>query len=49
MQILVQNSGVKIQKFRDERYCVMMVIASDVYDESDYIRNYAEFIEVLNK
>lgn len=25
--------------------CVLMVIASELYDESDYIRNYSEFIE----
>lgn len=29
--------------FTDE--CVLMVIASDYYDESDYIRDYQEFIE----
>lgn len=25
--------------------CILLVLASDVYDESDYIRNYDEFIE----
>lgn len=25
--------------------CILMVLADDVYDESDYIRNYQEFIE----
>lgn len=25
--------------------CVLMVLASDFYDEKDYIRNYEEFIE----
>lgn len=27
--------------------CVLMVLASDIYDESDYIRNYDDFIEVV--
>lgn len=26
--------------------CVLMVLASNYYDESDYIRNYAEFLQV---
>lgn len=28
---------------------VIMVVASDYYDENDYIRNYNEFIEHINK
>ena len=28
--------------------CVLLVLASDHYDESDYIRNYSDFIEVVN-
>lgn len=28
---------------------VIMVIASDYYDENDYIRNYKEFIEYINR
>ena len=27
---------------------VLMVLASDLYDESDYIRKYDEFIEYVN-
>lgn len=27
--------------------CVLLVLASDFYDESDYIRDYSEFIELL--
>lgn len=27
--------------------CVLLVLASDFYDESDYIRDYREFIELL--
>jgi len=29
--------------------CILLVMASDVYDESDYIRNYAEFLEYVAK
>ena len=28
---------------------VIMVVASDYYDENDYIRNYKEFIRHINK
>jgi len=29
--------------------CVLLVLASDYYDESDYIRNYQDFIEEVEK
>lgn len=29
--------------------CVLLVIASELYDESDYIRNYDQFSELINK
>ena len=29
--------------------CVLMVLASELYDESDYIRDYNEFIRVVKK
>ncbi len=29
--------------------CVLMVLASDFYDESDYIRSYQDFIAEINK
>jgi hypothetical protein len=29
--------------------CVLMVLASDYYDESDYIRDYDEFLKEINK
>lgn len=29
--------------------CVLMVLADDFYEESDYIRDYDEFLEVVNK
>jgi dTDP-4-dehydrorhamnose 3,5-epimerase-like enzyme len=28
--------------------CVLMVLASDYYDEADYIRNYTEFLKGVN-
>ena len=28
--------------------CILMVLADQVYDESDYIRDYAEFVKVAN-
>jgi dTDP-4-dehydrorhamnose 3,5-epimerase-like enzyme len=28
--------------------CVLLVLASDFYDEQDYIRNYEDFLELLN-
>lgn len=28
--------------------CVVMVLASEHYDESDYIRNYDDFLELVN-
>jgi len=28
--------------------CVLVVLASEYYDESDYIRNYDKFLEVIN-
>lgn len=36
-----------MEKFSDD--CVILVVASDYYDESDYIRSYSEFIEWHNK
>ncbi|WP_151763118.1 WxcM-like domain-containing protein [Acinetobacter nosocomialis] len=29
--------------------CVLLVLASDYYDESDYIRNYDDFLKVVNQ
>ena len=28
---------------------VLLVLASELYDESDYIRNYDKFLEYVNK
>ena len=29
--------------------CVLMVLADDIYDESDYVRDYQQFLSYLNK
>ncbi|TOG52785.1 WxcM-like domain-containing protein, partial [Vibrio parahaemolyticus] len=29
--------------------CILLVLASDVYDESDYIRNYDAFLREIEK
>lgn len=29
--------------------CVLMVLADSVYDENDYLRDYEDFLEVVNK
>jgi hypothetical protein len=29
--------------------CVLIVLASDYYDESDYIRDYDKFLKEINK
>ena len=29
--------------------CILLVLASDHYDESDYIRNYDQFLEEADK
>ena len=29
--------------------CVMLVVASDYYDEADYIREFSAFLEEINK
>lgn len=36
----------EMHDFSDD--CVLMVLASDHYDESDYIRDYSEFLECVN-
>jgi hypothetical protein len=43
--------GVELWHTMDKfsRNCILLVMASDVYKESDYIRNYDEFIRYLNR
>jgi len=50
-----ENKGLIIEdliwhemfNFSDD--CVLMVLADDYYDESDYIRNYDNFLKEVNK
>ncbi|WP_270668059.1 sugar 3,4-ketoisomerase [Aeromonas sp. QDB12] len=37
----------EMHDFSDD--CVLMVLADQLYDESDYIRNYDEFISLISK
>ena len=49
-----QNKGLLInnmiwhEMYNFSNDCVLMVLADDFYDESDYIRNYDEFLKVVN-
>jgi len=57
VEIMLDNpaQGLVIESFMwPEMYdfsedCVLMVLADQLYDESDYIRDYSQFIEVANK
>ncbi|MGC9402635.1 sugar 3,4-ketoisomerase [Vibrio genomosp. F10 str. 9ZC157] len=40
------NKWREMHDFSDD--CVLMVLASNVYDESDYIRDYEEFLKEVN-
>lgn len=56
VEVLLDNpaQGLVIESFMwREMYdfsedCVLMVLADQLYDESDYIRDYSHFIEVAN-
>lgn len=37
----------EMHNFSDD--CIMLVLASDYYDESDYIREYPEFLNIINQ
>lgn len=37
----------EVQEFSSE--CVLLILASDIYKESDYIRSYEEFISYVNR
>lgn len=49
------DSGLLISKivwremYDFSKDCVLMVLASDFYNEADYIRNYDEFMELVQK
>lgn len=45
---LVINSLVWREMFDFSSDCVLMVLASELYDESDYIRNYTQFLSFVN-
>ncbi|HEA3124823.1 MULTISPECIES: sugar 3,4-ketoisomerase [Aeromonas] len=57
IEVMLDNpaQGLVIESFMwREMYdfsedCVLMVLADQLYDESDYIRDYSQFIEVANK
>lgn len=42
---LVLEPMIWHEMFDFSQDCVVLVVASDLYDESDYIRNYDEFME----
>ncbi|MEL0609342.1 FdtA/QdtA family cupin domain-containing protein [Vibrio echinoideorum] len=43
---IANNKWREMHDFSED--CVLMVLASDYYDETDYIRNYNNFIELVN-
>ena len=42
-----KNVWHTMQNFSDD--CIILVFASDFYRESDYIRNYDDFIKYINR
>jgi len=45
---LLINDMIWHEMYNFSSDCVVMVLADDFYDESDYIRNYDEFLKVVN-
>lgn len=45
--LIGNNVWREMHEFSDD--CVLLVLASEHYDESDYIRDYSEFCSVVNK
>jgi len=43
--LIGNNVWREMHEFSDD--CVLLVLASEYYDESDYIRNYSDFLKVL--
>ncbi len=42
--------GLKWREMHDfSEDCVLMVVASELYDEADYIRDYSQFMKVVNR
>ena len=48
-QGLLIESGIWREMYDFSEDCVLMVLASQLYDESDYIRDYEEFLKNSNK
>lgn len=46
-QGLLIEPGVWHEMFEFSEDCVLMVLADDLYDERDYIRDYSEFLKVV--
>jgi len=55
MKLENRNEGIHLKKliwhemFNFSADCVLMVLASDLYCEEDYIRNYEEFLNYIGK
>ena len=45
---LLINDMIWHEMYNFSSDCVLMVLADDFYDENDYIRNYDEFLKVVN-
>jgi len=45
---LLINDMIWHEMYNFSSDCVLMVLADDFYDESDYIRDYDEFLKVVN-
>ena len=45
--MIANNVWREMHEFSDD--CVLLVLASEHYDESDYIRDYSEFCSAVNK
>ena len=45
--LIGNNVWREMHEFSDD--CVLLVLASEHYDESDYIRDYSEFCSAVNK
>ncbi len=48
-QGLLIESFVWREMFDFSDDCVLMVLADSLYDESDYVRDYSEFLSIVNK
>ncbi|ENT6814348.1 FdtA/QdtA family cupin domain-containing protein [Enterobacter kobei] len=48
VQGLMIEPGMWHEMYNFSNDCILMVLADDVYDETDYIRDYEEFIGYMN-